>query len=180
MRTLVLYESKTGSTKKYAEEIARSVNGDILPAKKFKAKMIQDYDTFVFGGWVMGGKIQGLDRFLSFYDEMKEGHDILIFACGMSIVSKEARDSLISSNILDLYHVRFYQLRGSFDYQKLNLVNKILMSNSLRMIDKDPKASFDQKALLDIKEHPIEYYDRAGLDRIISVLHKLSAIGGEA
>ena len=49
MRTLVLYFSKTGNTKKYAEEIAMATHADLLPAPKFKPKMIKDYDTIVFG-----------------------------------------------------------------------------------------------------------------------------------
>ena len=52
MRTLIVYESQSGSTKKYAEDIAKAVSADLLPLKKFKAKIIPDYDCIVFGGWV--------------------------------------------------------------------------------------------------------------------------------
>ena len=50
MRTLILYTSKTGSTKKYAEDIAHAVNGDVFPLKKYKWKDVGDYDSIVFGG----------------------------------------------------------------------------------------------------------------------------------
>ena len=72
MRTLILYQSKTGNTQKYAEEIAQAIKGDIMPLKKFKAKMIPSYDTIVFGGWVMANKIHGVDDFLAHYEEMKD------------------------------------------------------------------------------------------------------------
>ena len=179
MRTLVIYKSKTGSTQKYAEEIARAIGGDILSIKKFKRKHIDNYDTIVFGGWVMGGKIQGLDDFLVHYDDMKD-KNIIVFAVGMSLVTKESRDNLISVNILDLYHVRFYQLRGSFDFNKLSFFTRILMANSIKMSAAQGGDAMQQQALEQIKERPIEFYDQAGIDRIVSVLHKIDAIGGEA
>ena len=178
MRTLILYYSKNGSTQRYAEEIGNAVHGDVMPIKKFKPKMNKDYDTIVFGGRVVGSRIQKVDDFLRFYDDMKE-KNVIIFSVGMSLVSKESRAGLISSNILDLYHVRFYQLRGSFNYSELGFVDRLMMANSLRVIANDPEATVDQRALLDIKERPIEYYDQAGVDRIISVLHRLAAIPAE-
>ncbi len=174
MRTLILYTSKTGNTKKYAEDIASAVKADVLPLKKFKEKMINQYDCIVYGGFVMGEKIQGIDRFLSYYNLM-EGKEILVFSCGMSIVTKETRARLISTNVLEFYHVRFYQLRGSFDYSKLSFFYRFIMNHSLNMIARNPDAPADQQALLSIKERPIEYYDQYGIDRIISVINKLAA-----
>lgn len=173
MRTVILYYSKTGNTKKYAEDIAAALKCDVMPLNKFKAKMIPDYDTIVFGSRVIGTKIQKADDFLAMYDAM-EGKNIIMFAVGMSLVSKEARLNLISNNILDLYHIRFYQLRGSFDYEKLGMVEKLLMSNSLRMIANDPNATVDQKMLLNIKENPLQCYDDVGVNKIISVVRKLA------
>ena len=179
MRTLVLYYSKSGNTQKYAEDIASALKCDVMPFKKFNKKMIDDYDTIIFGARVMGTRISKLDDFLLNYDLMKE-KNVIIFAVGMSLVSKEARANLISGNLLDLYHVRFYQLRGSFDYSKLSLVDRLLMSNSLRLIANDPNASADQKMLLEIKENPIIVYDQDGVDRIISVVRKLDTVVADA
>ena len=175
MRTIILYYSKTGSTQKYAEDIAAALKCDVLPFNKFKKKMIDDYDTIVFGSRVVGSKIQKVDDFLAMYDLM-EGKNVILFAVGMSMVTKETRAGLIRSNILDLYHVRFYQLRGSFDYSKLGPVEKLMMSNSLRIIANDPNSTADQKMLLSIKENPLECYDDAGVNKIISVVRKLATV----
>ena len=175
MRTLIVYFSKTGNTKKYAEDIAAAVKCEAIPLKKFKKKMIDEYDTIVFGSRVMGNRIQKVDDFLANYDLMKE-KNVILFAVGMSLVSKETRANLISGNLLDLYHIRFYQLRGGFDYGKLSFFEKLLMSNSLRMIQNDPNATVDQQMLLKLKETPMEFYDDAGVDRIISVIRKIDTV----
>ncbi len=175
MRTLIIYYSKTGNAEKYAKDIGAAVNADVIPFKKYKAKMTKDYDTIIFGARVIGTRIQKIDEFLSTYDQI-EDKNVIIFSVGMSIVTKESRLNLISANLLDTYHIRFYQLRGSFDYQKLSMMEKLLLSNSLRMIANDPNATADQRMLETLKERPIEYYDQAGIERIITVLNKLSAI----
>lgn len=172
MRTIVLYESKVGSTKKYAEDIAMGISAEVMPLKKFKWKKISDYDTIVFGGWVLGGKIKGIDEFLSHYHLM-EDKNVLIFSSGMSYVTKESRDTLISQNLLDMYHVRYYQFRGSFDFNKLGPVQKLMISNSLRMMSRDSETSADADYVARLKETPLEYYDQAGVDKILSVLHRL-------
>ena len=179
MKTLVLYQTSTGSTKKYAEEIAQSVKADILPAKKFKKKLIPQYDTIVFGGWVMGGKIKGIDEFLSLWDLMSD-KNVIVFSVGMSLPTKQARTDMISGNLLDMYHLRFYMLRGSFEYNKLKFPYKLLFANSLRMIARDENASADQKALLTVKETPIIVHDDEGINKIVSIINRLSAIPVEA
>ena len=178
MRTLILYTSKTGNTKKYAEDIAQAVNGDVLPLKKYKWKDVGDYDSIVFGGWVMGGKIQGIDDFLSHYDEISD-KNILVFSSGMGFVTSESRDRLISGNVLDIYHIRYYQLRGSFDYSKLHFPYNFMINTSLRALRKDPDSAQDLSMVENLKETPLEFYDQQGIDRIISVLHRLSAVGDQ-
>ena len=67
MRTLILYSSSAGSTKAYAEEIALGMGREAIEfnKKKFRKMNLDDYDTIVYGGWVKGSQIQGIDDFLS-------------------------------------------------------------------------------------------------------------------
>jgi len=173
MKTLILYTSKCGSTKKYSEDIARQVQADVFPLKGFKPKKMLAYDTIVFGGWIRGNTIQGLDKFLQSYESIK-AKNVIVFAVGMGIPTSESRSLLIEQNLLDLYHIRFYQFRGSFDIKKLDFINKLLINNSLKMITSDPSASEDQKNLGSIKDHPIEAYDQQKVDKVVSVLNQLS------
>lgn len=174
MNTLILYKTNTGCTKNYAERIGEGIHGDVFPLNKFKWKNLSKYDAVVFGGWVMGNTIQGIDKFLQHWKEMS-GKDVLVFATGMSLPSAKGRHILIEQNILDNYHIRFYQLRGSFDMAKLHFPYNFLINNSLRMIANDPNMSEDQKALVDIKNHPLVYIDDTGVEKILLVLRTIAA-----
>ena len=174
MRTLILFTSATGSAEKYAKDIATALSGDVFPLKKFKWKTLPDYDLVIYGGWVMGGKIKGVDDFLSHYDEM-EGKDVIIFSTGMVVPSKEGRKTLIDTNILDLYHVRYYQLRGSFDMSKLGFIQRSMIKMYFRQIEEDAEANPGYKALLEYAQTPLEYYDQEGVEKIISVAKKIES-----
>ena len=156
MRTLILFTSATGSAEKYAKDIATALSGDVFPLKKFKWKTLPDYDLVIYGGWVMGGKIKGVDDFLSHYDEM-DGKDVIIFSTGMVTPSKEGRKTLIDTNILDLYHERS------------------MIKMYFRQIEEDAEANPGYKALLEYASTPLEYYDQEGVEKIISVAKKIES-----
>ena len=172
MQTLVLYTSNTGSAKRYAEDIASSLGADVMPLKKFIWKNIDEYSLVIYGGWIMGGKIKGVDDFLSHYDSL-EGKNVIIFSTGMVIPSKEGRDVIINANILDIYHVRYYQLRGNFDINKLGFFQKAMIKMYMKQIEADPEANQGYKALLSFLDEPLEYYDCDGVDKIINVSKKI-------
>ncbi len=173
-KTLILYVSNTGNTQKYCEDIAKETNADVMPFKKFKWKKIDDYDIVVFGGWIMGGKIKGADDFLAHWDDDLQGKDVILFAVGMGYPTAETRKTLINQNILDLYHLRFYQFQGSFDFNKLNAMNKMMMKASLAKIAQDPNMTAGEASILDIIEHPIDVYDHEKVNKVVSVINTLA------
>ncbi len=180
MRTLVLYESKVGSTKKYAEDIAAKADADVMPLKKFKWKNLKNYKVVVFGGWVKGGVINGLNDFLVHYDDMMElKQEIIVFSCGMGIPTPESRKELINNNILDLYHVRFYCLRGNFDMNKLGPINRMLIKYAVQQSVQGHEAEPEKMALLDVLQHPIVAYDGEKVDKIVSVIRQASIVEAE-
>ena len=178
MKTLILYESKRGSTQQYAEDIGKLVLADVMPLKKYKWKNLDEYDIIVFGGWVKGNVIQGVDDFLSHYDEIKE-KAVIIFANGLSYPTTEGRDGLISGNILDLYHIRFYQFQGKFDFAKLGMIEKMLVKSSVNRMQNDDNFSEEHKAqMLSLLTTKIDGYDQNGVNKIVAVINRI--ISGEA
>ncbi|MCI1245229.1 MAG: flavodoxin domain-containing protein [Bacilli bacterium] len=174
MKTLILYKSKTGNTKAYAERIGEGIHGDVFPLDKFKWRNLGGYDAIVFGGWIMGNTIQGIDKFLQHWKEMAT-KNVFVFAVGMSLPTTESRHLLIEQNILDNYHIRFYQFQGSFDMSKLRFPYNLLIANSIRATVNSPGASPEQKALADLKDHPFVFFDNDKVERVLLVLRTLSA-----
>lgn len=175
MKTLVIYESKYGSTQKYAEDIASRVGGDILPFKKVKWKKLDEYEIVVFGSYVRGGNITKINEFLQHWNEL-EGKAIIVFATGMSIPDENTRKELIEQNVLSDVHLRFYQLRGTFDFSKLRFPDSMIFNNSIKIVaEQDPSKANDLEY---VKENPIVAYDKDKIERIVTVIEKIKL--GEA
>jgi len=173
MKTIVIYHSMTGNTKAYAEDLARRVNADLLPLKKVKGKLLATYDTVVFGGWTMGGTIQGLDKFLQNWNFISD-KNVIVFTNGMGFPTKESRLELIESNVLGDYHIRFYQLRGSFDISKLKFPYNLMMKKTIAQMAGDPSQQATYEALQNYSATPLIYYDKEMIERMTSVINGLS------
>ncbi len=173
MKTLVLYESRYGSTKKYAEDIANRVGADVFPLKKFKWKTLPDYQIVIFGGWIKGGEIIGLNKFLQHWKDMEDNQSVIVFGSGMSIPTKDTRALLIEQNLLDLYHLRFYQFRGTFDFQKLKFPDNFIINQSIAGMARDPANEEKVNDLNWVKSNPINYYDQEKVDKVCQVIQDI-------
>ena len=60
MKGIVIYKSKYGSTKKYAEWISERTGFDCVESGKINAKQLADYDTVIFGGGIYASGIAGI------------------------------------------------------------------------------------------------------------------------
>jgi len=49
-KTIVLYNSKTGYTKKYAEWIASELGAEISDQRDFNLQRYKEFDNIIFGG----------------------------------------------------------------------------------------------------------------------------------
>lgn len=177
MKTLVIYESKYGSTEKYASDIASRVEGDLLPFKKVKWKNLDQYEIVVFGSYVRGGNIQKINEFLSHWNAL-EGKAVLVFATGMAMPSKEGRENLIEQNVLGDYHLRFYQFRGTFDFSKLKFPDNFMFNKSISLMASHPELGGNGQDLSFLKDNPIVVYDSEKVEKVVDVIQKIKL--GEA
>ena len=60
MKTVVIYESKYGTTKKYAEWIADALSCDLFEKKSITPSALTGYDTIIYGGGLYAGGVSGI------------------------------------------------------------------------------------------------------------------------
>ena len=74
-----------------------------------------------------------------------------------------------------MYHIRFYQMQGKFDYSKLNPIEKMMIKASITRMENDPNlGDFEKANLRRIMDTPITGYDEASVQKVIRVLNKIS------
>ena len=83
MNAIVIYKTKYGSTKTYAEWIAKELDCDIAEAKSVTADDLQKYDTIVYGGGLYAEVINGVTLITRNMDKLK-GKKIAIYTTGIT------------------------------------------------------------------------------------------------
>ncbi len=83
MKTIVIYNSQTGFTKRYAEWIAEAAGADYLELSAAKKNDLTAYDAIIFGGWACAGSISKISWFKSNIDKWTD-KKLIAFCVGAS------------------------------------------------------------------------------------------------
>lgn len=164
MKSVVLYHSKYGATKQYAQWIAKSLNAPVLDAKKTTIKTLLKYDQIIFGGAIYVEQVSGIDLIRKNLTLLKD-KKILIFAVGLS----EHYDASILKGI----NLPFYYFRGKFDYKKLTCLDKIKIGMLKKMLTKIENPTKEQADMLSAFNTPVNYVKEENITPLLNELHVL-------
>ncbi len=170
-KTVVIYKSKTGFTKKYAEWLAEELSADIYKLSQVNIDMLTDYDTVIYGGSLHTVGIMGINFITKNIGKLKD-KKVVVFAVGASPPSEEVIKEIIDSNIPRglQKQIKFFYLRGGFNYKKLPLGDKLLMSllkMKIKRKKKQGKAlSRDEKGMLVAYDRPVDFTKKEYIDSI--------------
>ena len=128
--SIVIYSSKYGSTKQYAEWLAQDSGADILPVEKADAKKLAAYGAIVFGACVYVGKMRKIEFIVKNWAAL-EGKKVLVFAVCSSKTGEKKANEIMEANIPAAMRakVKFYSLAGKIG--KLDLLDSILIQAQL-------------------------------------------------
>ena len=160
----VVYKSKHGSTKKYAEWIAEETGADLFDADQCKGADLSEYDTIVFGGWIRAGGLQGIE-FLRKNMGTFCAKDVFAFAVGLHVDGIAARQECREINFKkELEEVPCYFLRGAYHPAEMKGGDKIIMGIMKKLMgDNNPE-------LKDAIINGADYVDRNEIKYIVEAL----------
>ena len=169
IETIVIYKSKTGFTKRYAEFITEDLDAEIYELHEIKIEDIDKYDTIIYGGGLYAGCINGIDFINKNIDILKK-HKVIVFATGLCSGSDDEINNMKNSNFNQeqIKYIDFFYLRGGFNFSNLSIVDKILMTLMKLKLKFKKNLSNDEKGLLNAYEHPIDFVDRKNISKLIN------------
>jgi Flavodoxin len=172
MKTIVIYQSKTGFTKKYAEWISEKLSADIFEASEVTAARLTAYDNVIYGGGLYAVGIKGVKLITKNFDKIKD-KKVIVFATGVSPVSEEVVSEVKKNNFTSEQQklIKFFYLRGGFDYRKLGFIDKVIMTLlkvSIKWKQKRNKQlTSDEIGMLAIYDKPTDYTKQNKIDDMI-------------
>ncbi len=130
---VIVYESKTGFTKRYAEMLAAKTGLKAFPVKE-RSKISQG-EEIVLLGWMKVGKVQGLEK-------MRNYNVKAVCGSGTGRNAEPDPQTIIARNKLE--NIPFFYLRGGcLPLKELKGMDKIMLSMFVKMLknreEKDAK-----------------------------------------
>ena len=149
MNGIIIYKSKYGTTKKYAEWLSEETGFECIDASKVKIADLNDYDTIVFGGSVYASKILIGD----FAEKcMKTIFDkkVIMFCVGSLMQSSENTKKLKETlNKEEFQNVPLFYCRGAINVNKMGFFDRFLCKTLIKLASKkDAKFRDDIESLL--------------------------------
>lgn len=136
MNAIVMYRSKTGFTRRYAEWIAAALGCKALEWKAAQSVDLAAYDTLIYGGWCHAGSIMGLKKFLQVAEPTKK--NIVVFATGASPAENPDIEPAMKKNFTPAQweRIKAFYCPGGLNYEAMGAVDRALMAAFRAMVKK--------------------------------------------
>ena len=170
MKAVVVYYSKTGFSRRYAEWISEELACKAVSYEDRGSIKWDQYDVILFGGGFHAGKINGLKWFKAKLPELA-GKKIIVFATGSMPPEAAEVETTMKANFTQTQwnQVKTFYLWGGLCYEKMDSRDKLMMSvlrKALKILKKTEmleavSSSYDKAS----KEYlaPLLQYVRSGL-----------------
>lgn len=175
MNRIIIYGSKYGTTKCYADELA--VRTGIKAAPYDEIKDIAVYDTVIYLGALYAGGVLGLKNTVKGlpYDFKKK---LIIATVGLADVHDKENINNIRNSIKRQIPKKVYDnamifhLRGGIDYRKLNFKHRTMMKMLYKKASNIPidEQTSEIKAMIETYNRKVDFIDFNMLNNIVEVI----------
>ena len=176
MKTLIIYHSQTGFTKRYAEWIAARIDGELISlkeAKKQPTAYFDDYETILFGSWAMAGNlVEGK----WFYENATswQNKQLVIFCVGATPSESPEVDRMMENMLTEEQrgYMQAFYLQGGLDYSKMKLGSKLMMKMFASMLRKKKDATQSEKEMAALIAHSYDLSDEKYIEPIVELISR--------
>lgn len=162
----IVYESKAGHTKKYAEILGKKIS---LPVYSLKESLtsLSSGDEIIFMGWLMAGNVNG-------YDKASKQFKICAL-CPVGMAGKDSSDKT-TKDISEKYNYdcdKIFYLEGGFDINKLSGIYKFMMKAMIKMLEKKSDKTAEEAEMTDKMKNNQDCVNEDNIIKIIDWYKKL-------
>ena len=153
MKAIVVYKSKTGFTKKYAEWIQEATKFDILNYENISEASLSTYDIVIYGSRIHAGRIDGLKKIKALLID-NENVQLVVFATGGTpIEAEDVINSMWKASFTEeeLQVIPHFYMPAGLNYENMNIGDKLIMKALAKMLgskkDKNSEESGCEQAI---------------------------------
>ncbi len=171
MNSLVIYNSSTGFTKKYATWISEETQAQCISYKESKKMDLSGYDTIVLGSWVFAGsvdKLNGIKNILKKYPDKK----FVVYIVGAT--PQKEKDAVAAlkkaQSDLKIFKAKVFYLPGGFNHENMSFLNKMMLKVLAKSIEAKTNKTENDEIMLERLSSSFDSTDRAFITPIVSAI----------
>ncbi len=156
MKGLIVYKSKYGSTRQYAQWISEELNFDIADIKGFDAGLLESYDVVIIGSHIIGGKIM-IAEWIATHEQLLQGKPLYFFTVSGTPPQNKSLFELYKESVSDSLQKRaqFFAFHGKMRYDELDRIDKVTMNMGVLMSRKSADRDAMRKGYDHVKKKAI-------------------------
>lgn len=170
MNAIVIYKTKYGATKKYAEWISEELGCEIVDAKNVKIDDILKYNTIIYGGGLYAEIINGVHMLTKNMDKL-QGKKIAVFTTGLT--PPDCRDyydkMVIEKNFKDGLpeNVKVFNYLGKMVVSELSLVHRTALKTLKKIMQGKENPSDMERLLVELCDADGDFCDKEAIGELI-------------
>lgn len=172
MKTIVIYNSQTGFTKRYAEWIAEAAGADCLALSAAKKKDLAAYEAIIFGGWACAGGISKIGWFKGNMDRWA-GKKLIAFCVGGSPIENPEIDIALKRNFSESERekVKVFYCPGGFNYEKMSVPSKLMMKMFVKTLEAKKDKTEAEQIMVKMISSSYDISDKKYIEPILQYLN---------
>lgn len=166
---IILYQSKYGATKKYADWLVEETGYDCIETKNAKIADLHNYDVIILGGGVYASGIAGLQFIKKNIGQLAD-KKVAVFAVGASPYDEKAIMQIREMHIKDeLRNISLFYCRGAWDEEKMKFMDRTLCKMLQKAVAKQNPEEYEpwQKALMCAVGQKCDWTDKSYLEPLL-------------
>lgn len=170
---IVLYKSKYGSTKKYAEWFSQTVGYDIRDVEKASVKQVVEYDRVILFGAIYASGIGGLPFIKKNYKQLCD-KKLAVFCVGASPYDEQAFDEIKARNLKDeLNDIPLFYGRGAWNEEKMKFIDRTMCKMLQKYVAKKDPSEYApwERALMSAAGQTCDWTDKTYLTPLIELVN---------
>lgn len=171
MKTIVVYTSQTGFTRRYAQWIADAAGADCVELSQAKKENLSRYDAVVYGGWACAGGISKLGWFKGNMDKWR-GKKLAVFCVGGSPIDSPDIEPALRRNFTDeeFKKVHVFYCPGGFNYEKMSVPSRLMMKMFIKALKAKKDKTEAEDAMIRMISGSYDISDRKYIEPILNFL----------
>ncbi len=171
MNAIVIYKSKYGSTKAYAEWIAEELSCKSVDAKQIKIDDLAEYDTVIYGGGLYAEVIAGVTLITKNIEKLKD-KKLIVYTTGITpldcrdyydkmVMEKNFKGDMVSQ-------VKVFNFLGKMVMNELSLVHRTALKTLKKIMSSKENPSEMEKLLVELCDADGDFTDRSAIVDLVN------------